>query len=318
MFPPIPEARHCVTAARCCLLLCVPLLLASRLCARQRIQSRSKPWHPQSGRRLARLPRPGRHEHCRPERGVAAGRKPDLAPFWQLELGTGYGSPTISRGRLFVFDRVEKQARLRCLNAETGDALWKFEYPTEYVDSYGYANGPVAAPSWTTTASTCTASRACSLPPVVDGRNSGRSIRRRIPLPAKFFGVGSTPVIEGDLLIAMVGGSTAGGSDDNAIRKAETRRQRRGRLRQANREGQVPHRRRTGELFQPDPGDVAGKRLLLRFARGGLLAFDPANGKVDFHFPWRAKVLESVNAANPVVVDGQILLTECYGPGPCC
>ena len=51
------------------------------------------------------------------------------------------------------------------------------------------------------------------------------------------------------------------------------------------------------------------------FARGGLLAFNPQNGKVDFHFPWRAADLESVNAANPVVVGDQVLITETYGPG---
>src|SRR5206468_10464403 len=60
---------------------------------------------------------------------------------------------------------------------------------------------------------------------------------------------------------------------------------------------------------------VSGRRLGLYFARGGLVGFDPKTGKVDFHFPWRAKVLESVNASNPVVVGDQVLITECYGPG---
>ena len=46
-----------------------------------------------------------------------------------------------------------------------------------------------------------------------------------------------------------------------------------------------------------------------------VFGFDPASGKVDFHFPWKAKKLESVNAANPVVVGDRVLITECYGPG---
>ena len=36
---------------------------------------------------------------------------------------------------------------------------------------------------------------------------------------------------------------------------------------------------------------------------------------MDFHFPWRAKVEESVNASNPVVVGDKVLISECYGPG---
>ncbi|HEX3728065.1 MAG TPA: PQQ-binding-like beta-propeller repeat protein, partial [Pirellulales bacterium] len=51
------------------------------------------------------------------------------------------------------------------------------------------------------------------------------------------------------------------------------------------------------------------------FARGGLVGFEPASGKVDFEFPWRAPVLESVNASNPVVVGDLVFISETYGPG---
>jgi hypothetical protein len=50
-------------------------------------------------------------------------------------------------------------------------------------------------------------------------------------------------------------------------------------------------------------------------ARGGLLGLEPATGKVDFHFPWRARAVESVNASNPVVVGDRVFISECYGPG---
>ena len=39
------------------------------------------------------------------------------------------------------------------------------------------------------------------------------------------------------------------------------------------------------------------------------------SGTLDFHFPWRASILESVNAGNPVVVDDQVFISETYGPG---
>ena len=51
------------------------------------------------------------------------------------------------------------------------------------------------------------------------------------------------------------------------------------------------------------------------FARGGLLGMEPSTGKIDFHFPWRARSLESVNASNPVVVGDQVFISETYGPG---
>ena len=51
------------------------------------------------------------------------------------------------------------------------------------------------------------------------------------------------------------------------------------------------------------------------FARGGLLTFDPKTGAKLAEFPWRARIQESVNASNPVVVGDQVLISECYGPG---
>ena len=63
---------------------------------------------------------------------------------------------------------------------------------------------------------------------------------------------------------------------------------------------------------------IAGRRWCFVFARGGLIGFEPASGKVDFHYPWRAKILESVNASNPVVVGDRVFISETYGPGSRC
>jgi outer membrane protein assembly factor BamB len=62
---------------------------------------------------------------------------------------------------------------------------------------------------------------------------------------------------------------------------------------------------------------IDGRRWCFAFCRDGLLAFDPTNGRIDFHFPWRAKLLESVNASSPVVVGNEVFITETYGPGGC-
>src|SRR5262249_1314534 len=51
------------------------------------------------------------------------------------------------------------------------------------------------------------------------------------------------------------------------------------------------------------------------FARGGLVGLEPQSGKMDFHYPWRARDFESVNASNPVVVGDRVFISETYGPG---
>ena len=60
---------------------------------------------------------------------------------------------------------------------------------------------------------------------------------------------------------------------------------------------------------------IGERRWCFAFCRGGLVGFEPASGKVDFHYPWRAPILESVNASMPVVVGDEVLISETYGPG---
>ncbi len=246
---------------------------------------------------------------------------PEAGPAvaWQRELATGYAAPTVWRGRLYLFERVKDQATLHCLKSETGDELWKFTYPTDYEDFFGYNNGP----------------RCC---PVVDDNRvyihgaegmlhclnaaTGELIWKvntveKFGVVQNFFGVGSTPVVEGELLIMLVGGSPEGsqGAGPGGLDRVK-----------GNGSGIVAFNKATGEVKYKITDELAsysspvlvtidGRRWCFAFARGGLVGFDPATGKVDFQFPWRAGILESVNASNPVVVGNQVLVSETYGPG---
>lgn len=240
--------------------------------------------------------------------------KEGLRIVWQKKVATGYGMPGISNGRLFHFDRVRDNARLTCMKSETGEFLWRFEYATDYEDDYGYNNGP-----------------RCS--PIIDGDRvyiygvegmlhclnvlDGKLIwkvdtKKQFGFVQNFFGVGSTPVIEGDLLIAQVGGSPEGEKRDMGQK--------------GNGSGVVAFDKLTGKVKYKASDELASyavpvlatinqRRWCFVFARGGLIGMEPASGKVDFHFPWRARILESVNASNPVVVGDHVFISETYGPG---
>ena len=60
-----------------------------------------------------------------------------------------------------------------------------------------------------------------------------------------------------------------------------------------------------------------GVRIPLSFtdAVRGLLAIDPAKGETIAQFPWRARILESVNASTPVIVGDEIFISETYELG---
>ncbi len=212
---------------------------------------------------------------------------------WSVALAESYGICSISRGRCFQFDRIDNTARLRCLRSETGERLWDYTYPTDYVDSYGYNGGP-----------------RCS--PVVDGdrvyiygaegelhclrATDGKLIWKvdtvqQYGVVQNFFGVGSNPVVCGELLIAMVGGSPP-----------DSRRLPEGRLDMVEGDGSaiVAFDKFTGEERYRSSDELAsyaslrlatieGRPWAFAFLRGGLLGFDPRSGKADFHFPWRAR-----------------------------
>ena len=251
------------------------------------------------------------------ERGILRSWGDNGPPLlWQREVGEGYAAPSIADGRLFLFDRHDDTVRLSCLDAESGAELWRSEYPTEYEDMYGYSNGPRAAA-------------------VVDGERvyafdaAGRlrclqvddgalvwevDTQAKFGVVQNFFGAGSVPVVEGDLLIAGVGGSPAGSP---GIQSGEV---------VGNGSGIVAFDKFSGEVrysvsdelasySSPVMATLGGRRWGFHFARGGLVGFDPADGEIDFRFPFRARKLESVNASNPVVVGETVFVTESYGPG---
>ncbi|MDB4324876.1 PQQ-like beta-propeller repeat protein [bacterium] len=251
------------------------------------------------------------------ETGILRAWPPAGPPLvWQREVGEGYAGPVVSAGRLFLFDREGENARLTCLSSETGEELWQAEYASVYEDYYDYSRGPRASP-------TVDGDRVYTFG--VEGRLRCHRVADgellwdvdtagRFGVVQNFFGVGAAPVVEGDLLLVVVGGSPP---DSPSIQSGEV---------VGDGSGVVAFDKRTGEVryavsdelagySSPTLATIDGRRWAFVFARGGLLGFDPTNGEVDFHFPWRSKVLESVNAANPVVVGDRVLISECYGPG---
>jgi outer membrane protein assembly factor BamB len=135
-----------------------------------------------------------------------------------------------------------------------------------------------------------------------------RDIAKEFKVPQDFFGTASTPLIEGELLIVNIG--APGGPTVGAFDKTS---------------GKMVWGAGTewGPSYaSPVPGTVHGKRRVFVLAggesnppTGGLYSIDPANGKVDFQFPWRSKSYESVNVASPVVAGNQVFISASYKTG---
>ena len=92
---------------------------------------------------------------------------------------------------------------------KTGEELWKFEYPTDYEDLYGYNGGPRCSPL--VEGNRVYIFGAEGMLHCLNATNGELfwkvDTKKDFGVIQNFFGVGSTPVIEGDLLIVMIGGS---------------------------------------------------------------------------------------------------------------
>jgi outer membrane protein assembly factor BamB len=232
------------------------------------------------------------------------------ALLWELPKGTGYASPAVAGARLVFLHRLADEEIVECLHPETGATQWQFRYPTAFEDRYGYNNGPRSSP-------------------VIDGDRvytmgaegklhclaigSGtvlwkRDLRAEYKVPQDFFGTASTPLVDEALLIVNVGapkGPCVAALDKTSGREVW----------------------RAGTEWGPSyaspvPALVHGKRRVFVFAggesdppAGGLMSIDPANGHVDFAFPWRSRTRESVNASCPVVFDNKVFVSASYRTG---
>lgn len=126
---------------------------------------------------------------------------------WEVTKGEGYASPAVIGERVILFHRVEGEEVVECLQAETGQRYWKYAYPTTYRDSFGWSAGPRCQPiSDGQFVYTYGAEGKLHCLKLATGQVVWkRDILKEFRGIKTFFGIGATPLLDGDLLIVNVG-----------------------------------------------------------------------------------------------------------------
>ncbi|MDB6020850.1 MAG: hypothetical protein JWQ04_707 [Pedosphaera sp.] len=242
---------------------------------------------------------------------------------WEKSIGTGYGAPSVLGHQLVFHHRLGDEEIVECLDAATGKSLWHYNYPSHFQDPYGYNNGPRCTPLLTS--NFCYTLGAEGILTCLKLENGEKVWQRDTGLdfsvPNAFFGVGSTPVLEGDLLLVMVGGQPNSGMVAFNAKTGKTVWESVGK---PNWEG-VPMTGWPGEqtvrwqswekqasYSTPVAVTIHGKRQVLCLTRQGLVSLDPKTGEVNFSFWFRSRANDSVNAMSPVVVDDCIFISAAY------
>jgi outer membrane protein assembly factor BamB len=149
------------------------------------------------------------------ETGIVEGfDQPELRPRWRTPIGPGYAGPAVANGKVYVTDRNSEKGteRVLCLSANTGEILWTHEYPCSY-KGIDYDCGPRCTPTvhegkaYTLGAAGHLFCLDAETARVIWQKDYVKDFSVRIPP----WGIASAPLIDGDRLIALVGGSNNAG-----------------------------------------------------------------------------------------------------------
>jgi outer membrane protein assembly factor BamB len=221
---------------------------------------------------------------------------------FKKSIGAGFSSPVVAGGKLILFHRVENKEVVECLNAVSGDRLWVFDYPTAYRDDFGFDEGPRGTPAIADNrVYTFGAEGVLHAIDLVTGKKLWRvDTHLAFGVRKGFFGAAASPLVEGNAVYLNVGGPNGAGmvafnaQNGTALWKATDD---------------------DAGYSSPIAATLDGMRSILCFTRNGLVALEPASGKVRLTFPWRSRSNASVNAAVPIVVGDLVFLSASYSTG---
>ena len=227
---------------------------------------------------------------------------------WRVPIGSGYAGPAVADGRVFVLDwhddpnsnTLGGTERLVVLDEHTGRTLWTHAWQTSYrMLRATNAVGPRATPT-------------------VDGDRvyvlgaTGRLLCLDVETGAVQWetdyvedygtyippwGLSSAPLVDGDRLIALVGG------EPEALVVAFDKRTGVEIWRSLNVESDVGH-------AQPVIYEAGGTRQLIVWHPSGLSSLDPETGDVYWEQEWETQ--DGVTVATPVRSGNYLLVSQLY------
>ena len=230
--------------------------------------------------------------------------------LWQKNVGDGFSGVAIKGDRAIVFHRIGDNEVAECLDPASGKLHWKASFPTAYVPSYTSDRGPRAVPlidgdhvylygalGGLHCVSLSDGSKVWSRD-IYEDYSSKRPSRGE---PAEgYFGYGSTPIVEGDLLLLNAGGHT-------------------------KEAGIVAFNKKTGKTVwarteekatysSPVAATFGGQRHVIFATRLNVVSVDPKNGRTLFEFPF-GELGPAATGASPVVFDDHVFITGSYNFG---
>ncbi|MCK5693487.1 MAG: PQQ-like beta-propeller repeat protein [Bacteroidales bacterium] len=218
---------------------------------------------------------------------------------WSVPIGPGYSGPTVSKGKVYVTDRVERPTqaeRVLCFDEYTGEQIWVHQYDCVY-ENVGYPAGPRASVILND-------GKAYSLGTMGHlfcfDAGTGKvlwqkDLNSEYEINMPIWGIASTPLVVGEKIIVQVSGSK------NAC--------------------VVAFNKDTGKEIWRNLDDRAGYsapiliekngvRAVVNWTEHSLSGLDTESGETYWRIPWSTG--SGMSIATPVLYDDHIFVSAFY------
>jgi len=215
--------------------------------------------------------------------------------LWERSIGTGFASMSIRDGRVYAMGNIDDQDILYCLDADTGNEIWKTSYPCPLL-SKNHEGGPCATPTveggavYTLSKNGDAIRFNAATGAIIWHKHLNRDMGFKHPT----WHFSSSPLIMGNLVILNVG--TYG----VALNKTD------GSLVWQNGKGKCGYA--TGV-----PCTINGQECVVMAVSVEVVGLNPTTGKVMWKFPWKTSY--DINSADTIISGDTVFISSGYGKG---
>ena len=242
------------------------------------------------------------------ENGIVEELPEVLKVSWRVPVSSGFSGPAVADGRVFITDWAEDPAsrtmdgteRALALDEETGETLWIREWPTSYRMLMGsYAIGPRATPTvdddrvYVVGAAGDLFCLDVETGAVIWEKHFIQEFDTFVPT----WGVASSPLVDGDRLIAIAGAEPGG------LVMAFDKRTGEEIWRALDVVGEMGY-------GQPIIIEAGGARQLIIWHAAALVSLEPETGEVYWEEEW--EVASGMSVATPVHSGDYLFVTQFY------
>ncbi|WP_197439701.1 outer membrane protein assembly factor BamB family protein [Calycomorphotria hydatis] len=227
--------------------------------------------------------------------------------LWRRPAGKGYSVPVVSGDKGIIFYRAGDEEIVEAFYTATGEAVWQYKRPATFECKWEYSDGPYGSPA--VDGGQVFSIGAAGEVAAIDFETGDllweRNPYKEYEAEDNPFAVGTSPLIDDELVIVNVGGTV--------------------KLDDGQGTGIVALNRETGETVwnvteygdsyaTPMVADVHGQRMLFVLTFSSFVVLNRDDGTVLSEFPYQVKGVDRINAVSPLILGEHVMITG--GPGP--